>query len=256
MRVEASKTNQQTNKPAQTVSKSESAFQTNANNSQISAPVSTPAPTTGAFEKIMNEARQQSVKDEKTSTKTEAKSENSETSDVKKEDEKDVKGKEELKERDQNKGDGESGDGSGEENENAMMLASLGIFANGKAANETSIPAARQILHIADLERIVSTIRTIETKNSQQVLISLKNSVVEGLQIKLTVDENGKLKAEFIALNEKIREQITARKNELSEIMKNRGVKFQEMHVRTYSEDEKQTAENPNVKKQRPEILL
>lgn len=257
MRVEASKTNQQTNKPAQTASKSESVFQTNATNSQISAPVSTPAPTTGAFEKIMNEARQQSVRDEKTSTKAEAKAENSETSDVKKEDEKDVKGKEELKERDQSKGDDESGDGSsGEENENAMLLASLGIFANGKTANENSIPAARQILHVADLERIVSTIRTLETKNSQQVLISLKNSVLEGLQIKLTVDENGKLKAEFIALNEKIREQINARKNELSEIMKNRGVKFQELHVRTFSEDEKQTTENQDAEKERPEILL
>lgn len=254
MRVEASKTNQQSNKQAQTANKTESTFQTNTPNSQFSAP--TPAPTTGAFEKIMNEARQQSVKDEKTSSKSEAKTENSETSDVKKEDEKDVKGKEELKERDQSKGDGESGDGNGDENENQMMLASLGIFSNGKPTNENSIPAARSILHVADLERIVSTIRTIETKNSQQVLISLKNSVLEGLQIKLTVDQNGKLKAEFIALNEKIREQITSRKDELSEIFKNRGVKFQELNVRTFSESEKQTAEIPDEKKERPEILL
>lgn len=252
MRVEAPKNNQQTNRQAQTVSKSESAVQTPTPNSQISTP--TPAPTTGAFEKIMNEARQQSVKDEKTSSKTEARTENSETSDVKKEDEKDVKGKDELKEREENKGDSDGG--SGEEHENQMMLASLGIFSNGKTSNENSIPAARSILHVADLERIVSTIRTIETKNSQQVLISLKNSVLEGLQVKLTVDENGKLKAEFLALNEKIREQINSRKNELSEILKNRGIKFQELHVRTYSESEKQSAENVDDQKQRPEILL
>lgn len=254
MRVEAPKNNQQTNRQSQTANKSESVAQTNTPNSQFSAP--TPAPTTGAFEKIMNEARQQSVKDEKTSSKTEARAENSETSDVKKEDEKDVKAKEELKEREENKGDGESGDGSGEENENQMLLASLGIFSNAKTANENPAPAARQILHVADLERIVSTIRTIETKNSQQVLISLKNSVLDGLQIKLTVDENGKLKAEFIALNEKVREQINARKNELSEIFKNRGVKFQEMDVRVFADSENQAAENPDEKNKRPEILL
>jgi flagellar hook-length control protein FliK len=204
----------------------------------------------------MNEARQQSVKDEKTSSKTEARTENSETSDVKKEDEKDVKGKDELKEREENKGDGDGSDGSGEESENQMMLASLGIFSNGKTSNENSIPAARSILHVADLERIVSTIRTIETKNSQQVLISLKNSVLEGLQIKLTVDENGKLKAEFLAMNEKIREQINSRKNELSEILKNRGIKFQELNVRTFSESEKQSMEQVDDKKRRPEILI
>lgn len=236
MRVEPSKANQSNDKPARTVDKSESTFQTTTTTSStISAP--TPAPTTGAFEKIMKEARQQSDKDEKTS-KTENSSENSETSDVKKEEKKDVKSKDDLQERDQSKDDGESGDGDGEENENAMMLASLGIFSNGKTTNENSIPAARQILHVADLERIVSTLRTIETKSSQQVLISLKNSVLEGLQIKLTVDENGKLKGEFLASNEKIREQINSRKNELSEILKNRGVKFQELHVRVFSEED------------------
>lgn len=254
MRVEAPKNNQQTSRQAQTANKSESVIQTNTPNSQFSAP--TPAPTTGAFEKIMNEARQQSVKDEKTSSKTESRTENSETSDVKKDEEKDVKAKEALKERDRNKGDGESGDGGGDETENQMLLASLGIFSNAKTANETAAPAARQILHVADLERIVSTIRTIETKNSQQVLISLKNSVLEGLQIRLSVDENGKLKAEFIALNEKVREQINARKNELSEIFKNRGVKFQEMDVRTFSESENQPAENLDGENRRPEILL
>ena len=110
------------------------------------------------------------------------------------------------------------------------------------------IPAARSILHVADLERIVSTLRTIESKNSKQVLIALKNSVLEGLQIKLTVDENGKLKAEFLALNERIKEQLKARQNELSEIFKNRGVKFQQMEIRTFdeTENEPKPSENPD----------
>ncbi len=247
MRVESSKTNQ-TNKPNQTVDKvdkSESVFRstTTTFNSQIS----TPSPTTGAFEKIMNEARQQSTKDDKTTAKAENRAEASESSDIKKDEEKDLKAHEELKERDQNKGDSDSSGGE-DEQENPSMLASPGLFANGKVAGETSIPAARSILHVADLERIVSTLRTIETNNSKQVLIALKNSVLEGLQIKLTVDENGKLKAEFLALDERIKEQLKARKNELAEIFKNRGVKFQQLEIRTFdeTENEPKPSENPD----------
>lgn len=244
MRVESSKTNQ-TNKPSQTVDKSESVFRsTTTINSQISAP--TPAPTTGAFEKIMNEARQQSTKDDKTASKAENRTQNSESSDIKKGEEKDLKAQEELKERDRHRGDG---DGSSEdEQENPAMIASPGLFGNGKVAGENSIPAARSILHVADLERIVSTLRTIESNNSKQVLIALKNSILEGLQIKLTVDENGKLKAEFLALNERIKEQLKARKNELSEIFKNRGVKFQQLEIRIFdeTENEPKPSENPD----------
>lgn len=232
MKVESSKTNL-ANKPNQTVSKSESVFRTNPATSQITTPQ---PPTTGAFEKILNENRQQSVKDDANTSKSDSRSEKGESSEIKKEEAKDILEKKELKERDQNKG-GSKGE-SGEENENPSMLAASGIFSNGKVSNEHSIPAARSILHVADLERIVSTLRTIEAKNSQQVLISLKNSILEGLQIKLTVDENGKLKAEFLALNERLKEHLKARRNELSEIFKNRGIKFQQLEFRTLSETE------------------
>ncbi len=233
MRVESSKI-VQNSKSNQTADKSESVFRsTNTVDSQISSP--TPAPTTGAFEKIMNEARQQSVKDEKTDSKTETRAGNSESSDIKKEDEKNAKAKAEVKERDKNKGDGDKKDGD-DENKNPAMLSFTGVFGNGKNSSENVIPAARSILHVADLERIVSTLRTIETRNSRQVLISLKNSILEGLQIKLTVDENGKLKAEFLALDEKIKEYVKSRKNELSEIFKNRGVKFQQLEIKTFPE--------------------
>ncbi|MEO6590596.1 MAG: hypothetical protein ABIP06_14975 [Pyrinomonadaceae bacterium] len=247
MRVESSKTNQ-TSKASQTVDKvdkSESVFRsTNTVNSQIAVPTS--APTTGAFEKIMNEARQQSTKDDKPTSKTENRTQNSESFDIKKDEEKDVKAHEKLKQRDHNKGDGD--DGGENDQENPAMFTSLGLFGNGKVVNENSIPAARSILHVADLERIVSTLRTIETNNSKQVLIVLKNSVLEGLQIKLTVDENGKLKAEFLALNEKFKEQLKARKNELSEIFKNRGVKFQHLEIKTFDETENEPKPSENTK--------
>ncbi len=193
----------------------------------------------------MTETRK-SAKDEAASTKPEKNSESNETSETKKAGEKEVSGKDQLKEREENKGGGERGE-SGDENENPAMIASLGVLSNGKVSGETSIPAARSILHIADLERIVSTLRTIETKNSQQVLIALKNSILEGLQIKLTIDENGKLKAEFLALNEKIKEQLKARKSELSDIFKNRGVKFTELEIKTNSEADKEQIEKDNL---------
>lgn len=250
MRVESTKTNQDT-KPNQNVKNTESVFQTTPNADKISNALTT-VPTTGAFEKIMKETREQSGKDEKTASKSENNSKNSEKSEAKKSGEKDVVSKDELKEREGNKGS-KDGEGSGDENENAPMFAALGVFSNGKNSAESStVPAARSILHVADLERIVSTIRTIETKNSQQVLIELKNSVLEGLQIKITVDENGKLKAEFIALNEKIKEQMNARKGELSEIFKNRGVKFTNLEIYTKAEtqpEQKETSDSVKLKK-------
>lgn len=244
MKVESSKTNQTVNKN-QTVNNSESIFRTTSTASTIITPQ---PPTTGAFEKILNENRKQSGKDEATTAKSDHRSETSEPSELKKDEKKAVEEKRELKERDQNKGDGGKGE-SGDENENPTILNSTGFFSNGKVSGETSIPAARSILHVTDLERIVSTLRTIETKNSQQVLISLKNSVLEGLEIKLTVDENGKLKAEFLALNEKIKEQLKARKNELSEIFKNRGVKFQQLEIRIFSENEDSGNNSPQADK-------
>jgi hypothetical protein len=244
MRVEPSKANQN-NKADQTVKNTESVFRPTPNANQLNTP---PAPSSGAFEKIMNEARK-SAKDDAASAKTENNSETNETSETKKNGEKEVAGKDNLKEREENKGGNSNGE-SGDENENPAILSSLGVFSNGKVSAETSaLPAARSILHVADLERIVSTLRTIETKNSQQVLIALKNSVLEGLQIKLTIDANGKLKAEFLALNEQFKEQLKARKNELSEIFKNRGVKFSELEIKTNSESEKERIEKENLTK-------
>ncbi len=239
MKIEPPKTNQN-NKSSQTVKNAENVFRPTPNSNQSNTP---PAPTGGAFEKIMNENRK-SAKDDAAS-KSENRADTKETSETKKEGEKEVSGKKEFKEREENKGGGERGD----ENDNSSILSSSGILSNVKVSAGISIPAARSILHIADLERIVSTLRTIETKNSQQVLIALKNSVLDGLQIKLTIDANGKLKAEFLALNEQFKEQLKARKNELSEIFKNRGVKFSELEIKTNSESEKERVEKENLTK-------
>jgi DNA mismatch repair ATPase MutL len=124
----------------------------------------------------------------------------------------------------------ESGDGSdGDAN------PGFGAFvfqADNKIFNTNSIPAARSILHVADLERIVSAIRAQNLKNELAIVIALKHSVLEGLQIRLTVGENGKLKAEFLAASEQIKNQLDARRHELTAIIRERGINLSEMNVR------------------------
>lgn len=91
---------------------------------------------------------------------------------------------------------------------------------------EASVPPARQILHIADLERIVSGIRTNTFENSRQIEITLKNSVFDGLKIKITADDNQRITAEFIAGSEKVKAQLDARSGELADVLRQRGVKL------------------------------
>ncbi len=118
-----------------------------------------------------------------------------------------------------------------DEQDKDSAFALLGLQTAMKPALEISVPAARSILHVADLERIISAIRTQNLKNVQQVVIALKHSVLEGLQIKLTIDENGTLKAEFLALSEQIKNQLNARKQELTQIFRERGVKLYDLNI-------------------------
>jgi hypothetical protein len=54
---------------------------------------------------------------------------------------------------------------------------------------------------------------------------------LQGLQIKLSIGENGKLKAEFLAGSDQIKKQLERRKKELSEILHNRASLFSEIEV-------------------------
>lgn len=89
-----------------------------------------------------------------------------------------------------------------------------------------TVPPARAILHIADLERIISSVRAQNFNGNSQIVITLKNSVCSGLQIKLTSDENHRVTAELIAANEKVKAQIDARSSELADLLRQRGLKL------------------------------
>jgi hypothetical protein len=84
---------------------------------------------------------------------------------------------------------------------------------------------ARAILHIADLERIIAAIRIqLTAQGRRQVMLELKNSVLEGLRVKLSTDEAGRVTAEFIAASERVRAQIDARSAELADLLRSRGL--------------------------------
>jgi hypothetical protein len=231
MKIEAAKNYQADKKDSNIFQTEASLFDTSA---QVKPNDSAPAPTPGAFAKILDEARKQEDKDKNNSTSSknssaEKNSKSSKTGD----DSKINRANDEKKELEERNGkNGNDRDGQPNDNENQLSAIALGTLqSDKKSLTETTGPAARQILHIADLERIISTIRTENFQHEKQVTIALKNSILEGLQIKLTVTENGKLKAEFLALNEQIKKQLNVRKKELSEILRNRSGLFSEIEI-------------------------
>lgn len=104
-----------------------------------------------------------------------------------------------------------------------------GGFEHRAALRETNVAsdatAARSILHVADLERIVSAVRSQVADGGRHVVtIELRRSVLEGLQVRLSTDGAGRVTAEFIAASERVRSQIDARASELAELLRGRGV--------------------------------
>jgi hypothetical protein len=93
-------------------------------------------------------------------------------------------------------------------------------------------PNARAILHIADLEKIVSAVRAQALGGGRhEITIELRHSVLEGLRVKLSTSENGRLSAEFIAASERLRAQLDARAPELADILRARGVNLGELRT-------------------------
>ena len=103
--------------------------------------------------------------------------------------------------------------------------------------------AARSILHIADLERMISAIRSqSKPGGKREVLLKLNRSVLEGLQVKITTGDAAQVQIEFLAANEKIRSQIENHSDELAEILRGRGVNLQSLTTTTL--DSTATGEN------------
>jgi len=120
-------------------------------------------------------------------------------------------------EREGGSNDTSGGDGRGGGFEHRAALRETGV------ASEAT--AARSILHVADLERIVSAVRSQVADGGRHVVtIELRRSVLEGLKVTLSADGAGRVTAEFIAASERVRSQLDARASELAELLRGRGV--------------------------------
>ena len=90
--------------------------------------------------------------------------------------------------------------------------------------------AARSILHIADLERMVSTIRLqTNSEGGREVVLRLKHSVMEGLQVKILTDPAARVEVQFLAANETMRTRIAENSAELTAILQGRGINLAEI---------------------------
>lgn len=224
MKIEAAKNKQVDHKETKNVFKSEKSVY---NTSNPLKSIETPQ-TTGAFQKILEETRQEkqnSPAAKSDSADGDAKAGKSESGEKI-----NSSADEKTEERNEKHGDGDANQNSDEhQSQQQIALATLIMQTNNGA--DSSAPPARSILHVADLERIVATIRTDTFQNRKQITIALKNSVLQGLQIKLTLAENGKVKAEFLAAGKQIEKQLKQRRKELAEILGNRSALFSEVEI-------------------------
>jgi hypothetical protein len=231
MKIEASKNHPVERKESKNVFKTEhSMFNSSTPPKPTAAGTASPP---SAFAKILEETRRENEKDNSPAAKTDS-AENDLTTSKSEKDEKinrPADEKKELEERNAREGDSD-GQPNGDENQ-SHFAALAALQTPSGTVSESAAPAARAVLHVADLERIIATIRTENFQNQKQIIIALKNSVLQGLQIKLTLNENGKLKAEFLASGQQIKKQLSQRKNELAEILKNRSALFAEIDIKT-----------------------
>lgn len=92
--------------------------------------------------------------------------------------------------------------------------------------------AARSILHIADLERMISAIRAqAKPGGKREIYLELKRSALEGLRVKISTDAARQVRIEFLARSEAIRSQIENHAEDLRDILRGRGISLQSLRA-------------------------
>lgn len=106
--------------------------------------------------------------------------------------------------------------------------SNFGMGGNVGHLNLSENFAARSILHIADLERMISIVRAqTDSGGRWEVVLRLKRSVLDGLSVRIKTGEKGGVEIEFLAANEKTRSQIQAHAEELAGILRGRGINLE-----------------------------
>ena len=130
--------------------------------------------------------------------------------------------------------------GNGGNNGNSGGGNNHGGFGSGENVQQANLSdnfAARSILHIADLERLVLTVRSQAALNGErEITLQLRRSVLEGLRVKIVTDRNAKVKLEFIAASENARAQVEKHSGELANILRGRGINLQSLTTKLDSD--------------------
>lgn len=106
----------------------------------------------------------------------------------------------------------------------------FGAAGSVKSVNTAPVEAGGQnkmLLQVAELERIVSAIRTqIFAGGRREVTIELHRSALEGLRVKIIADREGRLSAEFYAASERVRSELETGKEQLTNSLRERGIEL------------------------------
>lgn len=90
--------------------------------------------------------------------------------------------------------------------------------------SDLSTLPARSVFHVADIERIVASVRMQKNSEGLSVTISLRHSVFEGLEFKVSFEKHRGITAELIAPNEAVKAAIADKMDALKSILAERGV--------------------------------
>lgn len=134
---------------------------------------------------------------------------------------------------------------------NGGQFGGAGSGFGGSGVNETinlsENFAARSIMHIADLERMLSVVRNQRVSGGKrEVYLELRRSVLKGLKVKISTDEAAQVQIEFFAADEKSRSQIENHTEELANILRGRGVNLRSLRT-TLDFNERHDSPSPDI---------
>lgn len=178
-----------------------------------------PAPSESAFSKILEENRREESK--KSSSANVSESADGDSLVEKKREDRLERSRVDHEEH-RHEGGSHDGQAGGSADDGQSQSAAALLAETSGASSNDAAPAARSILHVADLERIVAFIRSETFRDRKDILIALQNSILKGLNIRLSLRADGTLNAEFRSRDFSTRGKIEKRRGELAEILGNR----------------------------------
>lgn len=107
------------------------------------------------------------------------------------------------------------------------------------------------ILPQADLDRILVAVHNSSASGSQrEVILDLPHSVLEGLRVKLNLTASGRMTADFITSDEKIRALLDLHSHGLSDLLRARGLNLERLRT-SLNEDQERYGDQDSQRERR-----